>query len=137
MLMRNGEHTPGKIVRIIRKSPHEEILVSFDTFGTTECVSIKVWLQLEGAATTGPADAWRSSWVWRPRLPRRSTKPSRSVTPTAGCPVGWVAKNTLRGFAKVRTPSGIIHHDVAHYVKDGAAWASPASKPIVIGTACK
>lgn len=40
-----------------------------------------------------------------------------------------VEKNTLRGIARVRMPSGMVLHDVAIYRKDTAAWASPASKP--------
>ena len=42
-----------------------------------------------------------------------------------------VERNTLRGFAKVRTPSGIIFHDVAIHRQADAAWASPASKPLL------
>jgi hypothetical protein len=40
-------------------------------------------------------------------------------------------RNTLRGFARVRMPSGVIFHDVAIHRKDGATWASPASKPML------
>jgi hypothetical protein len=42
-----------------------------------------------------------------------------------------VERNTLRGFAKVRTPSGIVFHDVAIHRQGDAAWASPASKPLL------
>ena len=42
-----------------------------------------------------------------------------------------VTKNTLRGFARVRLPSGLILHDVAIHQRDGTAWASPASKPML------
>jgi hypothetical protein len=42
-----------------------------------------------------------------------------------------VERSTLRGFAKVRTPSGIIFHDVAIHRQADAAWASPASKPLL------
>jgi hypothetical protein len=42
-----------------------------------------------------------------------------------------VERNALRGFAKVRTPSGIIFHDVAIHRQADAAWASPASKPLL------
>ena len=42
-----------------------------------------------------------------------------------------VEKNTLRGFARVRMPSGMVLHDVAIHQKDTAAWASPASKPML------
>jgi hypothetical protein len=40
-----------------------------------------------------------------------------------------VIKSSLRGFARVRLPSGIVLHDTAIHLKDGKAWASPASKP--------
>jgi len=39
-----------------------------------------------------------------------------------------VVRNTLRGFARVRLPSGMVLHDVAVHEKDGHAWASTASK---------
>jgi hypothetical protein len=42
-----------------------------------------------------------------------------------------VLRNTLRGFARVRTPSGMVLHDVAIHQKNGSSWASPASKPII------
>jgi hypothetical protein len=42
-----------------------------------------------------------------------------------------VERNTLRGFAKVRTPSGIVFHDGAIHRQGDAAWASPASKPLL------
>jgi hypothetical protein len=42
-----------------------------------------------------------------------------------------IERNTLRGFAKVRTPSGIIFHDVAIHRQADTAWASPASKPLL------
>ena len=38
-------------------------------------------------------------------------------------------KNTLLGFACVRTPSGLLFHDVAMHRKGDICWASPASKP--------
>jgi hypothetical protein len=40
-----------------------------------------------------------------------------------------MVKNTLRGFATVRMPSGVVFHDVTIHAKNGSAWASPASKP--------
>lgn len=40
-------------------------------------------------------------------------------------------RNTLRGFARVRLPSGMVLHDVAIHQKNGSAWASPASKPTI------
>jgi len=42
-----------------------------------------------------------------------------------------VVRSTLRGFARVRMPSGMIFHDVAIHAKGDAAWASPASKPML------
>jgi hypothetical protein len=42
-----------------------------------------------------------------------------------------VIRNTLRGFCKVRLPSGMIIADVAVHVRDGRAWASPPSKPML------
>jgi hypothetical protein len=42
-----------------------------------------------------------------------------------------VTKATLRGFARVRLPSGLVLHDVAIHQRDGTAWASPASKPVL------
>lgn len=42
-----------------------------------------------------------------------------------------VVRNTLVGFATVRTPSGTVFNDTSIHVKDGRAWASPASKPIL------
>jgi hypothetical protein len=38
-----------------------------------------------------------------------------------------LTRNTLRGFARVRMPSGLIFHDVSIHEKDGKAWASPGS----------
>jgi hypothetical protein len=40
-----------------------------------------------------------------------------------------VIKNSLRGFARVMLPSGMVLHDTAVHLKDRKAWASPASKP--------
>ncbi len=42
-----------------------------------------------------------------------------------------VHRNSLRGFATVVQPSGMILHDVAIHQRDGSAWASPASKPML------
>jgi hypothetical protein len=42
-----------------------------------------------------------------------------------------VIRNTLRGFARVRMPSGMVLHDVAVHQQNGTAWASPASKPMI------
>ena len=38
-------------------------------------------------------------------------------------------RSSLLGFARVRTPSGMVFHDTGIYKKDSAYWASPASKP--------
>jgi hypothetical protein len=40
-----------------------------------------------------------------------------------------VVRNTLRGFARVRMPSGMVLHDVSVHRKNDATWASPSSKP--------
>lgn len=42
-----------------------------------------------------------------------------------------VIRNTLRGFAKVALPSGMILSDVSVHVSGETAWASPASKPVL------
>ena len=42
-----------------------------------------------------------------------------------------VTRNTLRGFARVRLPSGMVIHDVAIHLKDGRAWASPPGRPMI------
>jgi hypothetical protein len=42
-----------------------------------------------------------------------------------------VIRNTLRGFARVRTPSGMVLHDVAIHQKNSIAWASPPDKPMI------
>jgi hypothetical protein len=42
-----------------------------------------------------------------------------------------VHRNSLRGFCTVVQPSGMILHDVAIHHRNGAAWASPASKPML------
>ncbi len=42
-----------------------------------------------------------------------------------------VTRNSLRGFARARMPSGVIFHDVGIYEKDGARWASPPSKAMI------
>jgi hypothetical protein len=40
-------------------------------------------------------------------------------------------KNTLRGFAKVEQPSGVIMADVTILVGERGPWASPPSKPMI------
>jgi hypothetical protein len=42
-----------------------------------------------------------------------------------------VTRNSLRGFARVRMPSGMVFHDVGIYETNGTRWASPASKPML------
>lgn len=42
-----------------------------------------------------------------------------------------IVRNTLRGFAKVALPSGMILSDVSVHVSGETAWASPASKPVL------
>ena len=42
-----------------------------------------------------------------------------------------LARNSLRGFARVRLPSGMILRDVAIHAKNASAWAAPASKPMI------
>jgi hypothetical protein len=39
--------------------------------------------------------------------------------------------NSLRGFAKVVLPSGMVLHDISIHVAGNRAWASPASKPML------
>jgi hypothetical protein len=40
-------------------------------------------------------------------------------------------KNTLRGFAKVQFPSGVIIAEVGIHIAGSRAWASPPSRPWV------
>ena len=42
-----------------------------------------------------------------------------------------VPKNSLRGFARVRLPSGMILHDTGVYYNGETWWASPPSKPVL------
>jgi hypothetical protein len=42
-----------------------------------------------------------------------------------------LVRNTLRGFARVRLPEGIILHDVSIHISDGKPWASPPGRPMV------
>ena len=43
-----------------------------------------------------------------------------------------VRKNTLRGFARVRFPSGLILDEVSiHASESGKCWASPPSRPVL------
>jgi hypothetical protein len=40
-------------------------------------------------------------------------------------------QNTLRGFARVRFPSGLVVHEIALHVAGGRACALPPSRPMV------
>jgi hypothetical protein len=40
-------------------------------------------------------------------------------------------RNSLRGFAEVQLPSGMIVEDVSVHVSSGKPWASPPSKPML------
>src|ERR1700682_415042 len=40
-------------------------------------------------------------------------------------------KNSLIGFAKVQLPSGMVIADVTVLTREGGAWASPPSKPMI------
>jgi hypothetical protein len=42
-----------------------------------------------------------------------------------------VRKNTLRGFANVELPSGLVIRDVSIHEKGGKWWASPPSRPML------
>jgi len=43
-----------------------------------------------------------------------------------------VTKNTLRGFARAKFPSGMVMAEIAvHVAADGTAWASPPSRPML------
>jgi hypothetical protein len=42
-----------------------------------------------------------------------------------------LTKNTLRGFASVRFPSGLVMHEVGIHTSNGKAWAAPPARPIV------
>src|SRR4051794_13265379 len=44
---------------------------------------------------------------------------------------GTLAKNSLRGFAKVEMLSGMIISEVAVMVSERGPWASPPSKPMI------
>jgi hypothetical protein len=42
-----------------------------------------------------------------------------------------VRKDSLRGFARVRLPSGMILHDTGIYYNGETWWAAPPSKPVL------
>jgi hypothetical protein len=42
-----------------------------------------------------------------------------------------VRRNSLRGFAEVQLPSGMIVADVAVHITEGRPWAAPPSKPML------
>jgi hypothetical protein len=41
-----------------------------------------------------------------------------------------VTRNSLRGFARVRMPSGMIFHEVVVHHSGDTWWASPAARPV-------
>ena len=47
--------------------------------------------------------------------------------------IAWrpLLKNSLRGFATIRQPSGMVIAEIAIHVRDGKAWASPPSKSML------
>ena len=69
-----------------------------------------------------------TSWVRAPLL-NSSLKPPIVSAVIEEFPS--VTRNSLRGFARVRLPSGLILHDTAIHERDGKACASPASKPML------
>ncbi len=42
-----------------------------------------------------------------------------------------LVRNTLRGFCRVRLPSGMVLHDCAVHEKEGRVWVAPPGRPIV------
>lgn len=47
-------------------------------------------------------------------------------------PITTKGRTTLRGFARVRFPSGIILDEVAiHCTEDGMRWVSPPARPMI------
>jgi hypothetical protein len=42
-----------------------------------------------------------------------------------------LTKNTLRGFATVRFPSGLVMHEIGIHTSHGRAWAAPPARPMV------
>jgi hypothetical protein len=42
-----------------------------------------------------------------------------------------LTKNSLRGFARVRFPSGLVIAEISLHVANGRAWASPPSRQMV------
>jgi hypothetical protein len=42
-----------------------------------------------------------------------------------------LARNALRGFARVRMPSGMVIHDVCVFEQDSKRWVMPPSKPAI------
>ena len=42
-----------------------------------------------------------------------------------------LVKNSLRGFARVRLPSGMVLHDVAVHVRNDRTWVSPPGRPAI------
>lgn len=42
-----------------------------------------------------------------------------------------LVRNTLRGFATVQLPEGLVLHDVAVHIRDGKTWALPSGRPMI------
>ena len=42
-----------------------------------------------------------------------------------------VQRNSLQGFATIQQPGGMVIADIAVHERDGKAWASPPSKPML------
>jgi hypothetical protein len=42
-----------------------------------------------------------------------------------------LTKNSLRGFARVRLPNGLVIHDIPVLVSNAKAWATLPSKPVL------
>jgi hypothetical protein len=76
--------------------------------------------QVRANAATSPFDF--------PARGSRAVPPRPALTILEFTPV---IKNSLRGFARVAMPSGMILNDVGIYVSAGRAWANPASKPML------
>ncbi|MGD0107539.1 MAG: hypothetical protein ABSC06_26395, partial [Rhodopila sp.] len=62
------------------------------------------------------------------RLARRAVL---VTSPYAYQKASWLVPASLRGFARVALPSGMILHDVAIHIAGTTAWASPSSKAML------
>lgn len=61
-----------------------------------------------------------------------AAKPGATATAFVIIQFRPVSKNTLIGFATVEHPSGLCIADNGIHQRDGKAWASPLSKPMLI-----